>query len=125
MLWVGTSWKMNGTLKFAREYAEGLSEAREANLPGIQPFVIPPLTAIDTFKRGLSPDSRILVGAQDAQWEKAGAWTGEVSVEQVADAVTEFDGRCGTVVPALAAGRVVLTGATGRRQDHRTVGLRI
>ena len=34
----------------------------------------------------LGPESDVLVGAQNAHWEDAGAWTGEVSVPQVKDA---------------------------------------
>ena len=34
----------------------------------------------------LGPDSPVLLGAQNAHWADEGAWTGEVSVPQVADA---------------------------------------
>ncbi|WP_309080684.1 triose-phosphate isomerase [Zhihengliuella sp.] len=84
--WVGTSWKMNKTLAQARAYAEALAATGPDRWPGLQPFVIPPATALSTVSAALGPESAVLVGAQNAHWEDAGAWTGEVSVPQVADA---------------------------------------
>ena len=86
MLWVGTSWKMNGTIAFAREYAATLRVADAAGWDGVQPFVIPPATCLHAFAEALAGVPDVLVGAQNAHWEDAGAWTGEVSVPQVIDA---------------------------------------
>lgn len=85
MLWIGTSWKMNGTRDFTRRYVEALLAADVDQMDGIQPFVIPSFTSIDVAA-GMLKGSRIVVGAQNAHWEDSGAWTGEVSMEQVADA---------------------------------------
>jgi L-erythrulose 1-phosphate isomerase len=84
--WVGTSWKMNKTLSEARDYARTLAATDRGRWPGVQPFVIPPATALSAVSEVLGPRSHVLVGAQNAHWEDAGAWTGEVSVPQVADA---------------------------------------
>jgi triosephosphate isomerase len=84
--WVGTSWKMTKTLGEARRYAEVLAASPAGRWPGVQPFVVPPATALSTVTDTLGRDSHILVGAQNAHWEEWGAWTGEVSVPQVADA---------------------------------------
>ncbi|MFD1717692.1 triose-phosphate isomerase [Georgenia deserti] len=88
-VWIGTSWKMNKTLAEAREWTAGvlatLAERPEL-MSGIQPFVIPPLTALTTVRELLGENSPVLLGAQNAHWEDAGAWTGEVSVPQAADA---------------------------------------
>lgn len=85
--WVGTSWKMTKTLAQAREWSTGLVTALAGrDLAGVQPFVIPPLTALTTVRNVLGADHRILLGAQNAHWEDAGAWTGEVSIPQIADA---------------------------------------
>lgn len=85
--WVGTSWKMNKTLAEAREYGRGLLHGlAERDLGGIQPFVIPSFTAIAALCEVLGEDEQVMVGAQNAHWEDAGAWTGEVSVPQVQDA---------------------------------------
>jgi len=83
-VWIGTSWKMTKTLAEARDFATALGDAGPERWPGVQPFVIPPATALTTVREVLG--SGILLGAQNAHWEDAGAWTGEVSVPQVADA---------------------------------------
>ncbi len=85
--WVGTSWKMTKTLTEARQFAGALSARATADAwPGVQPFVIPPATALAAVSEILTPDHGVLLGAQNAHWEDSGAWTGEVSVPQVADA---------------------------------------
>ncbi|HMR22311.1 MAG TPA: triose-phosphate isomerase [Micropruina sp.] len=87
MSWVGTSWKMNKTLAEARDYATRLAAALSDGAPaGVQPFIIPPATAITTVRDILGPDSPVVLGIQNAHWADAGAWTGEISVPQAADA---------------------------------------
>ncbi|MDO5661431.1 MAG: triose-phosphate isomerase, partial [Brachybacterium sp.] len=78
---------MTKTLKEARSYAAGLRDAMAEGYPvDVQPFVIPPFTATDTVVRTLGARSPVLVGVQNAHWEDAGAWTGEISVPQAKDA---------------------------------------
>ncbi|MEJ5913220.1 triose-phosphate isomerase [Pseudokineococcus sp. 1T1Z-3] len=97
--WVGTSWKMTKTraegLAWARGLVDGLVErglGPGAGASGVaaaapQVFVVPPTTALAEVAGLLREHApEVLVGAQDAHWEDAGAWTGEVSVPQVADA---------------------------------------
>ncbi|GAB2820826.1 triose-phosphate isomerase [Streptomyces daliensis] len=88
--WIGTSFKMTKTRAEAVAYAARLREALGPELaeraPGVRPFVIPPATAITAVVSALGEDSPVLVGAQNAHWEDYGAWTGELSVPQVADA---------------------------------------
>ncbi|WP_298805818.1 triose-phosphate isomerase [uncultured Pseudokineococcus sp.] len=94
--WVGTSWKMTKTraegLAWARGLVDGLAArgraADAAAAPGApQVFVVPPATALPEVSTLLAERApHVLVGAQDAHWEDAGAWTGELSVPQVADA---------------------------------------
>lgn len=83
-IWVGTSWKMNKSLAEARDFARGVAAAGPGRWPGVQPFVIPPATALSTVRDVLDPG--VLIGAQNAHWADAGAWTGEISIPQVADA---------------------------------------
>jgi triosephosphate isomerase len=86
-LWIGTSWKMNKTLAEAREWTSALREHLRGAAPeGVQPFVIPSFTATTTVAHQLGEDSPVLLGVQNAHWEDAGAWTGEVSVPQAKDA---------------------------------------
>jgi triosephosphate isomerase len=84
--WVGTGWKMNKTLAQACGYAETLAATDPERWPGVQPFILPPATALASVSAVLGPSSHVLVGAQNAHWDDDGAWTGEVSVPQVADA---------------------------------------
>lgn len=86
-LWVGTSWKMTKTLAEGRAWARGLREHLAGGTPaGVQPFVIPSFTATTAVAEELGEDSPVLLGVQNAHWEDAGAWTGEVSVPQAKDA---------------------------------------
>lgn len=90
MIWVGTSWKMNKSRAEARAYVSVLGKAAQSGRwPHIQPFVIPPFTALAEVAEILR-DSGVMVGAQNVHWEPSGAWTGEISVVQVADAGAEI-----------------------------------
>ncbi len=81
--WIGTSWKMNKTLAQALDFAGGLLE-RDFRHPSIQPFVVPPFTAVREVKAALA-GTDVKVGAQTMHWEDAGAWTGEISPAMLAD----------------------------------------
>lgn len=80
--WIGTSWKMNKTLAEARAFADGLLGVSFD--PRIQPFVIPPFTAVREVKAMLS-QTEVKVGAQNMHWADDGAWTGEVSPVMLKD----------------------------------------
>ncbi|MCT3008237.1 triose-phosphate isomerase, partial [Propionibacterium freudenreichii] len=74
MLWVGTSWKMNGTRASSRTYVEALKQADHSAWDGVQAFIIPPATVLAEVSELLGPDSDVLLGAQNAHWADAGAW---------------------------------------------------
>jgi triosephosphate isomerase len=57
-LWVGTSWKMNKTLAEADSFIDQLLTFPIPN--GLQPFVLPPHTALARVRDRLSPDSPVL-----------------------------------------------------------------
>ena len=83
-VWVGTSWKMNKTLLEADSF---IDELLTFSIPsGIQPFVLPPHTALAHVRDSLPADSRILLGAQNAHWAPEGSWTGEISMRMAKDA---------------------------------------
>jgi triosephosphate isomerase len=82
--WVGTSWKMNKTLAEALQFAEALAAFVPGFDPAIQPFVIPPFTAVRQVKTALA-NTRVKVGAQNMHWADAGAWTGEISPVMLRD----------------------------------------
>lgn len=83
-VWVGTSWKMTKTLGEARAFIDRI--AREAVPTGVQPFVMPPHTALATARERLPLGSPVLLGAQNAHWAPEGPWTGEISMAMAADA---------------------------------------
>ena len=82
--WVGTSWKMNKTLAEALQFADALAAFVPGLNQAIQPFVIPPFTAVREVKAALAK-TRVKVGAQNMHWADAGAWTGEVSPVMLRD----------------------------------------
>ncbi|MCX2730723.1 triose-phosphate isomerase [Saccharopolyspora sp. NFXS83] len=86
MLWIGTSFKMTKTRSEAVAYARALRDGWTAEPSGVRPFVVPPATSLPEVTAALGPESPILAGAQNAHWAESGAWTGELSVGQVADA---------------------------------------
>ena len=53
-IWLGTSWKMNKPLSEAMQWCEILAQRLgQVVHPDIQPFVIPPFTAIHPVSRYL------------------------------------------------------------------------
>ena len=108
--WIGTSWKMNKTLAEARTFAEGLKSATID--PRIQPFVIPPFTAVREVK-AIVAATRVKVGAQNMHWADDGAWTGEVSPVMLKDCsldivelVMAFEEEFGVEIPDDAAEKI-------------------
>jgi triosephosphate isomerase len=79
---IAGNWKMNGTsasLAEAKAIAEGVG-----NCPG-RVAICPPSILIHRIAEALQ-GSKVLVGGQDAHWDDAGAFTGDVSGEMLADA---------------------------------------
>jgi triosephosphate isomerase len=95
------NWKMNGLRKSSTELLRLLEDA--VKLPRhIDLVVCPPATLVANFA-GLARGSRVRIGAQDCHPEPAGAYTGDVSAEMLADA--------GAVV--------VIIGHSERRSYHK------
>ncbi|MBR8743224.1 triose-phosphate isomerase [Nocardiopsis sp. MG754419] len=84
-LWIGTGFKMTKTRAQAVAYARRLRADLDPGVAGVRPFVLPPATALAEVSEVLD-GGPVLTGAQNAHWEDEGAWTGELSVPQVADA---------------------------------------
>jgi triosephosphate isomerase len=95
---VAGNWKMHTTLAEAHALALGVREGCQG-LAGVRVVLCPPFTALATVARVLA-GSPLVAGAQDAHWESKGAFTGAVSMTQVAD----------------AGARVVILGHSERRQ---------
>jgi len=81
---VAGNWKMNGLKASAAELeaiVRGAGDlARKADL-----MICPPATLIATFADA-ARGSNVAIGAQDCHAEKAGAYTGDISAEMLADA---------------------------------------
>jgi triosephosphate isomerase (TIM) len=80
---VAGNWKMNKTVSEARDLAAGikldLAECTEADV-----VLCPPFTALQVVGEVIS-GTQIRMGAQNMYWEKAGAYTGEVSPAMLRD----------------------------------------
>ena len=79
---IAGNWKMNGTsasLAEAKAIADGVGSC-----PG-RVAICPPSILIHRMAEALQ-GSDVLVGGQDAHWDDAGAFTGDVSGEMLADA---------------------------------------
>jgi triosephosphate isomerase len=85
---VAGNWKMNTTKASAVELAKAVAKGAPASA-GVQVGIAPPFVYIDAVSQALS-GSPVLVGAQDAYFEKSGAFTGEVSVDMLKDVGAKF-----------------------------------
>src|ERR1700760_4449757 len=83
---VAGNWKMNTTKASAIELAKGVAKGATS---GVQVGVAPPFVYLDAVA-GAIAGSSVLLGAQDAYFEKSGAFTGEVSVEMLKDVGCKF-----------------------------------
>ncbi|WP_374470562.1 triose-phosphate isomerase [Phenylobacterium sp.] len=96
---IAGNWKMNGTsasLAEAQAIAEGVGDcpARVA--------ICPPSILIHRMAQALA-GGKVLVGGQDAHWDDAGAFTGDISGEMLAD----------------AGAKLVILGHSERREGYR------
>lgn len=80
---VAANWKMHKTQKETEQYLKRLLEIVPRD-PFVELVVFPPFTGLPLAAR-LLEGSPISFGAQNAHPEKEGAYTGEVSMAQVAD----------------------------------------
>jgi triosephosphate isomerase len=132
---VAGNWKMNGGKASAAEFAKivrGFGDlARKTDL-----LVCPPATLIAAFSAAAA-GSQVAIGGQDCHAEAAGAFTGDISAEMLADAGAravivghserrtyhkETDAQ--VRAKALAARRAGLTGivCVGETKDERAAG---
>lgn len=96
---IAGNWKMNGTsasLAEAKAIAQGVGDC-----PG-RVAICPPSILIHRMAEALE-GSKVVVGGQDAHWDDAGAFTGDISGEMLAD----------------AGARMVILGHSERRAGYR------
>jgi triosephosphate isomerase len=80
---IAGNWKMNGLIRSADELTRIMAGARE--LRSIDLLVCPPATLVARFAE-LARSSGVAIGAQDCHAEPAGAYTGDIAAEMLADA---------------------------------------
>jgi len=81
---VAGNWKMHG-LSAALTEAAALREALDAARPACRVALCPPATLIDRM-RGVLAGGGVELGGQDCHEKPAGAFTGDISAEMLADA---------------------------------------
>lgn len=80
---IAGNWKMNLSLEEAAALIRAIAESM-VGLDGVDVLVAPPFTSLCVAKKEIG-DSRIFLGAQNMHWERAGAYTGEVSAGMLLD----------------------------------------
>ncbi len=80
---VAGNWKMNTTRSEAIELARAIRERSDA-VAGVEKIVCPPFVFLHDVRAAIE-GSTIRLGTQNVFWEEKGAYTGEVSVTQVAE----------------------------------------
>jgi len=80
---VTANWKMNKTAAEAVAFARALAP-RVAKLDGVEIAIAPPFTALAALGEALA-GTAVALAAQNAYFEKSGAFTGEVSVAMLAE----------------------------------------
>ena len=74
---IGGNWKMNMTISEAREFLLNLQNV-DLFSKNVETVIFPPFTSLNALKVALV-ERGIKLGAQNMHWEKAGAFTGEIS----------------------------------------------
>ena len=83
--YVGGNWKMNTLLESARALGAGVVEGC-ASIDDVDIAIFPPIIYALPMARVLGrAESRVALGAQNCSPEKSGAFTGEISVDQLRD----------------------------------------
>jgi triosephosphate isomerase len=80
---IAGNWKMNTLRDEAIALARGIRERCDA-VSGVEKIVCPPYVFLHDV-RGVIEGSTVRLGAQNMYWEEKGAFTGEISVTQVAE----------------------------------------
>jgi len=82
------NWKMHHGPTDAREFLDRWLDAYEP-IPEREVWFFPPAVSLEGVARRVAGQPGIRVGAQNAHWEAAGAFTGELSVSMALDAGAE------------------------------------
>jgi triosephosphate isomerase len=86
---VAANWKMNKTVAQATDVAAGIQRLTAKAIADVDVVVCPPFTALAAVGE-LLRGSSVALGAQNVHHERGGAFTGEVSLEMLADVGCSF-----------------------------------
>jgi len=81
---VAGNWKMNTSLQSAQSLAKEVSAAVAAGSPAVDVAVCPPFPFLAPVQ-GVLSGTPVMLGAQNAYFEKSGAFTGETALDMLAD----------------------------------------
>jgi triosephosphate isomerase len=84
---VAGNWKMNTLRSDAIALAKAIRDQADA-IPGVEKILCPPFVFLHDVAAAVA-GSTVRVGSQNVYWEEKGAFTGEISVTQVAE-VAQF-----------------------------------
>jgi triosephosphate isomerase (TIM) len=87
---IAANWKMNMTCGEAAGYIEILLRELGTDEPHVEVVILPPFTAIAKVSELLSHVQSVKVGAQNMYFEKAGAFTGEVSAAMLRELFVRY-----------------------------------
>jgi triosephosphate isomerase len=86
---IAANWKMNMTqgeaTAFISTFLLELGESRD-----VEVVIVPPFTAIPAVNAALENAQHVKVGAQNMHWERAGAFTGEISPAMLRDLFVRY-----------------------------------
>ncbi len=80
---IAGNWKMNLTINEAVSLVNSVAEGIKDH-QGMDVLVCPPFTALSAVKKALE-NTPICLGGQNMHWERAGAFTGEISGQMLTD----------------------------------------
>ena len=84
---IAGNWKMNLLQADAKSLFEGIqSFVKDFSMDQLPTVVVAPVFTSLSIVNSLKSDNKINISAQNCHWEKSGAYTGELSVEMLADA---------------------------------------
>ena len=79
-LLIAGNWKMHKNKAEANAFAQEIKDKISQLSENVDIAICAPFTQLDTIIEALGDERRVLIGAQNAHYEDAGAFTGEISI---------------------------------------------
>lgn len=126
---IAGNWKMNkGTAAEATALIDEVL-AKTDTVSGVEVVVCPPATVLYALKNIIGDSTKVALGAQDVYWKAAGAYTGQLSPDMLADAGVSFvlighserRGRFGVAEPDFTEGILKHFGETDASVNRKAV----